>query len=177
MNPGNVHRVLGALTDLGLVERDGDAYLVGDPGSLLEAWSEQAHRRSPRERVSLPVRDDLRAEVERVLALLDGEAVVSGELAAELYAPHLPATQALLHCLRSEALDLERLHAGGRARTLRAPAGEVLVDVADEGAADFGEPRSGFPLVSVPQLYVDLYRDRSRGREAGEHVRRELLSY
>jgi hypothetical protein len=176
MNPGNVHRVLRALMDLGLVERDGDIYVVGDPGSLLEAWAERAQRISPRDRVSLPVYGDLRAEVERVLDGLNREAVVSGELAAELYAPHLPAGHALVHCI-TQAVDLERLQDGDRPRSLRPPRGHIHIDFADEGVADFGEHRGGLPLVSAQQLYVDLYRDRSRAREAAEHVRRERLGY
>jgi DNA-binding IclR family transcriptional regulator len=52
LNPGNVHRSLAALLESGFLEREGEAYLVADPGSLLEAWAEAAAM--PRERVSLP---------------------------------------------------------------------------------------------------------------------------
>jgi hypothetical protein len=54
LNPGNVHRALGALVDLGAVERDDDNYLLLDAGALLEAWADQA--RPPRERRRVPGR-------------------------------------------------------------------------------------------------------------------------
>jgi hypothetical protein len=49
--------------------------------------------------------------------------------------------------------------------------------LSDPGVSDFGTVHADFPLVSPHQLYVDLYRDRGRGREAGEHVRREVLGF
>jgi AraC-like DNA-binding protein len=176
MNPGNVHRVLRALVDQAFIERDRDLYVLDDPGSLLEAWADHAGRRRSRDRLAVPVREGLRVDVERVLAAVEGHGFVSGELAAELYAPHLPAAQAVVHCVEEEFLDRERLVADFGPRPLR-PQGQVLVDLADDGIADSSEVRDGLPLVSPAQVYVDLARDRSRGREAAEHVRREVLGY
>jgi hypothetical protein len=53
----------------------------------------------------------------------------------------------------------------------------VLVDLADEGYGDFRSERSGLPLASPAQVYVDLVHDRGRGREAAEHLRRSLLGF
>jgi len=55
--------------------------------------------------------------------------------------------------------------------------GRVVAVRSDEGVGEFGRELEGLPLVSLPQLYVDLYRERGRGREAAEHVRREALAY
>lgn len=177
MNPGNVHRVLGALLRDDLIERDGDHYHVPDPGSLLEAWSEQGGRSRRRDRRIIPVRGSLTEAVRELLDLLGGHAVVSGELGAELYAPHLPAASAIVHRVDDGPLDgLELATAGGSVRSPRAQ-GQIVLDRADEGVAEFKVERDGLPLVSAPQLYFDLYRERSRAREAAEHVRREVLSY
>lgn len=176
MNPGNAHRVLGALVDRGLLDRDRDGYVIEDPGSLLEAWCEEGRRAPAKERVSIPIREDLRADVSELVNALAGSVAVSGELAAELYAPHLPATQAIVHCLNVDAWDPERLQAAALSPQLR-PRGHVVIDLADGGVGDFGEERDGLPLVSPQQLYFDLFRERSRSREAGEHVRRELLQF
>lgn len=176
MNPGNVHRVLGALTDRGFVERDQDLYVLQDRGSLLEAWAENAARLRFESRLVIPVRGELREEVERILDALQDRAVVSGELAAELYAPYLAASHATVHCIDEGAWETARLAAEAGPRPLR-PHGQVAVDLAEEGVGDFGERRFGLPLVSPAQLYVELSRERGRAREAAEHVRREVLKF
>jgi hypothetical protein len=127
MNPGNVHRVLGALFDRGFVEREGGAYLTQDPGSLLEAWAEDGPR-AGRDRVVLPVRGRLDGEVLRLLDVIDGHGVVSGELAAELQAAYLPAAHAIVHCVDADAMG-----------SVRALADEI-------------EPR---PLRSQSQIIID----------------------
>jgi hypothetical protein len=176
MNPGNVHRVLVALGDLALVERDRDGYIVSDPGSLLEAWAEQWRGARKPEPVTVLVGDELRNATDRILASLDGAAAISGELAAELYAPHLPAAHAIIHCTDPHAWDPERLAGLAGLPPLRARH-RITVDLPDPGVRDFSDVRDGLPLVSPQQLYVDLYRDRGRGREAAEHVRREVLGF
>jgi hypothetical protein len=176
MNPGNVHRVLTALTAMGLVERDGDGYAVQDPGSLLEAWAENDRTSRAAERISMQVRDDLGREIERVVHSLEGHAVVSGEWAAEHYAPYLSASHAIVHCIDSGVWDPEGLAARLGPPPLRA-SNRVTIDLADEGVADFSQDRNGLPLVAPQQLYVDLYRDRTRAREAAEHVRQEVLRF
>lgn len=176
MNPGNVHRVLGALLRDDLIERDRDDYHVPDPGSLLEAWSEQGRRSRHRDRRIIPVRGSLPEAVRELLDVLGEHAVVSGELAAELYAPHLPATSAIVHRVDDGPLVGLELATAASVRSPRAQ-GQIVLDRADEGVAEFKVERDGLPLVSAPQLYFDLYRERSRAREAAEHVRREVLSY
>jgi hypothetical protein len=176
MSPGTVHRILGALVDAGFVERDGKAYVLGDPGSLLEAWAVQVARARPVERITLPVGGGVRAEVQRILEVLGDAAVVSGELAAELYAPYLPASHAIVHCVDKDAWDARRISDAVPDRPLRA-SGQVVVDLVDEGVADFSRVRDGLPLVAPPQLYVDMHRERGRGREAAEHVRAQVMGY
>lgn len=177
MNPGNVHRVLASLSERGFVERDEDLYVLEDPGSLLEAWAEHAVRGRSRDRLMVPVHTELQHDVEQILEALGGAAVVSGELAAELYAPYLPAAHAVVHCVDERAwANGQRLDVPSRLRPLRAH-GQVIVGLADEGVADYGEHRDGFPLVSPAQLYVDLSRERGRAREAAEHVRDEVLRF
>lgn len=56
--------------EAGHVERDGERYLVPDPGSLLEAWADAAA--PPRNWIGLPVEESLRDG-----ASIDGLDVVS----------------------------------------------------------------------------------------------------
>jgi hypothetical protein len=176
LNPGNVHRTLAALVDRGMVERDNDAYIVADPGSLLEAWADQ--HQLPRDRTWLRIEGDLREFVSQVVRQLDGDAVVSGELAAESLAPHLPAESAIVH-----SLDAERFAGLPSVRDTRSlprfgvSPGEVLIDLVDEGYGEFRSERDGLPLASPVQVYVDLAQDRGRGREASEHLRRQVIGF
>jgi hypothetical protein len=182
LNPGNVHRALSALVEGGYVERDGDNYVIANPGSMLEAWADIS---SPaRERVSIPAGDGLRKAIRGVIKDLDGNAVVSGEFAAELLAPHLPAKSAVIHCLDAGAWPAvvsqvdERPSGNFPAVGLMGPApGRLAIDLPDEGVAHFSRSVRGLEVVSPVQLYVDLYKQPGRGREAAEEVRRQLLGY
>ena len=177
LNPGNAHRTLASLQEVGLVEQDRERYVVPDPGSLLEAWADAS--RPPRQHVSLPREDQLADDVARIVTRLDGYASVSGELAAELLAPHLPAQSAIVHCLDADAF--ERLQPAARPPPLPwnmgAAPGRIVVYLSDEGAGQFGGSVGGLDLVSPQQLYVDLAHVPSRGRQAADEVRRQLLRY
>jgi hypothetical protein len=176
LNPGNVHRVLNTLVEDGYVERDEERYLVADPGSLLDAWAENAAPVG--ERTAVLVKGDLRPAVEALVDRFHGHAVVSGELAAELLAPHLPAAGATIHCLDPgewARLDLEEIEPSPPLG-LQGP-NRVVLDLPDEGVAQFGTEVSEIPLVSPAQLYVDLYRQPTRGRQAAEEARRQLLDF
>jgi hypothetical protein len=176
LNPGNVHRVLTALVDNGYLEREGDFYVVADPGSLLDAWAETAA--PAQDQVVVRVRGDLMPAVEVLIDRLHGKAVISGELAAELLAPHLPAESALIHCLDVSEwalLDVEEIEPppppapGAQTR--------IVVDLPDAGVAQFGTEIAEIDLVGPAQLYVDLYNQPTRGRQAAEEVRRQLLDF
>jgi len=176
LNPGNVHRALGALVELGMVERDEDAYVVADPGSLLEAWGDQAQ--PSRDQVRLRSDGELRDFVTDLVDQLDGHAVVSGELAAEELAPYLPAASAVVHCLDAEHFAaLARAEADRPRLQFGVAPGEVLVDLADEGCGAFRVEHGGLVLASPAQIYVDLAADRGRGREAAEHLRHSVLGF
>ena len=180
LNPGNVHRALSALVESGYVERDGDNYIVVNPGSLLEAWADISS--IARERLSIPAEGDLKKAIRSIVKDLEGSAVVSGEFAAELLAPHLPARSALVHCLDEGAWPAVAKRAEERRRislpSLMGPAADsVMVDLPDEGVAHFSRSVRGLDLVSPMQLYVDLYKQPSRGRDAAEEVRSQLLGY
>lgn len=176
LNPGNVHRILASLQEVGLVERDRESYVVPDPGSLLEAWAEAS--RPARQQVSLARDGSLEKAVADLVAQLRGHAAVSGELAAELLAPHLPAQSAIVHCFDADAW--ERLHAENAPPSPWNPPaapGRLVVTLADEGIGQFGSSLHGLALVSPQQLYVDLARAPGRGRQAADEVRRQRLHY
>jgi hypothetical protein len=175
LNPGNVHRALKALLERGLLERDEDAYLLADPGSLLEAWADQ--HQQPRERIVTIPDGELSAFVARLVCETNGNAVVSGELAAELLAPHLPAESAIIHCMNPQTFAELSQAAGSQAPTHPDSLRQVVIDLADRGGGEFRSEHDGLPLASPIQVYVDLARDRGRGRDAAEHLRRQAIGF
>lgn len=176
LNPGNVHRILRALTARGLVERDDAIYRVPDPGSLLDAWAEGDSGPKRTAQRLVPVGSALHREVAGIVRTLDGRAAVSGELACELYAPYLSASHALVHVFDHYALDALADEHQGVLVPPRSSA-RIVLRVSDDAVADGGAMRSGFPLVAPQQVYVDLRHDLGRGREAAEHMRREALGF
>ena len=174
VDPGNAHRVLASLIEMGMIERDDERYLVPDPGSLLEAWAEMA--RPQRDLLPVALEDDLRLVLVGLLEMEPDGFRLSGEFAAELMAPYLPSRQALLYCLNDSALNAVREVSGGLGPNIRSQ-GRLIAVAADERIGDFGPVINQMPLVSPAQLYVDLYRSRGRAREAAEHVRKQLLRY
>ena len=174
LDPGNAHKVLGALVDEGLVDRHSGGYSVGDPGTLLEAWADR--NRPPREQVRLSVPDDLSSAVRRSSNIANLEVALSGELAAEILISYLPAHSAILYVFSAAEFEEVRL---SEQRQIPAALGSrfIWVWLADEGVKHFGSEVEGLRLVSPHQLYVDLLRSKGRGREVAEEIRRRLLEF
>jgi hypothetical protein len=172
-DPGNTHRALRTLVGDGYVERHEDRYTTSDPAGLLQAWAEAS--RTPQESLVLPAGDHLESSIRGFTAGAADQYAVSGELAAELLAPYLRAETAILHC-RSVS-EWERLLDTDRTRFSFPGDRRLVVYMSDERIDDFGSDRDGLRIVSPVQVYVDLYRDPGRGREAAEHLRSELLRF
>ncbi|HEY1688981.1 MAG TPA: type IV toxin-antitoxin system AbiEi family antitoxin [Solirubrobacteraceae bacterium] len=173
VNPGNVHRVLGALLERGFVERDVNAYMPMDPRRMLDAWAEQYE--TPRERVIARVEEDLAPLVDKLVASRS-KVFVSGELAAELLVPYLPARSAVIHCVDPEAFlelaqELDVLSCDSKIPR------EIVIDLADRGCGAFAERHAGLPIASPVQIYLDMSRELDRGREAAEQLRREAIGF
>lgn len=174
-NPGNVHRTLAALVEIGLVERDDDAYVVPDPGSLLEAWADQTPR--PRQQYALPIERSPLEDARRVTAELRSPVVVSGELGAELLAPYLSSESAVIHMHEEDDFHALADSSFGTPLPSAARHGRLLFDLSDPGTDHFAARVQGLHVAHPVQIYVDLYRERGRAREAGEHLRRELIRF
>lgn len=175
LDPGNAHKVLGALVDEGLVERHEGSYIVAAPGILLEAWADRNKPSREQIRLSVPD-DDLMSAVRQLLNLANGDGAVSGELAAEVLMPYLPASSAILYVSSSEAFD--EIESWKR-RQVPPPIGGrfVWVRLADEGVKHFGRDLDGLHLASPPQIYIDLSSSKGRGREVAAELRKRLLRF
>jgi hypothetical protein len=201
MNAGNAHRVLSSLLDMGLVERDHNDYVVKDAGSLLDAWADAASR--PKKSVLIAARegelddlarevigslrsrvapsDDLYGKAKRRQASLAGRgaphenAALSGELAAEMLAPHLSARSAIVHVW--DPAVFERASRDWQQPLQPLVMSRIEIHLSDEGVGHMGANRDGLYLASPAQVYVDLHGHRGRARDAAEELRRHLLGY
>jgi hypothetical protein len=174
---GHAHNVVKRLEELAWVVR-GEHHRIqlAKPADLLESWCESySYRQSGLATYFSPERitRQLMTEIAR-LAVAEGRryafTVHSG---AVLVAPNIRVP--VIHCYLEGVLD-----PFARLLGLRPGEGEGNVHLLtpyDQGVFYGGLEKGGLSLVSLPQLYVDLYHYERRGREQAEYLRREAMGY
>lgn len=174
---GHAHNVVKRLEELAWLERGEQQRLrLVKSGELLDAWSEAYTYRqngvapyfSP-ERITRKLMADVAA-----WAQSEGRRYAfTLHAGASLVAPNIRFP--IIHCyLEGEADSL------GRALGLRLGEREGNVHILipyDQGVFYAPLVKGGLSVVSLPQLYVDLYGYERRGREQAEYLRREALGY
>ena len=154
---------------------------VADAGRLLEAWarSNESVRPFAAKDYYVPVVPEraLALELHRAFETHRGDYALTGESAAQRYAPFL-SNVSRIHCLvapwddRIDAvlrdLDARRVDQGANLSVARAPF---------PGALASRERVDGVWLASPVIVYIDLLRTGGRGREMARHLRRERLGY
>ena len=174
---GHAHNVLKRLGDLAWVERGEQQRIVlSKPADLLDAWVDAyTYRLNGIATYFSP---------ERTTRKLVGELARAGQDAGRRLAFTLHAGAALvapnvrfpaIHCYVEG--DPEPI-----ARTVGLRPGEdegnvYLMTPYDPGVFHAPIIKSGIPVVSLPQLYVDLYHYERRGREQAAHIRREAMGF
>ena len=174
---GHAHNVLKRLGDLAWVERGEQQRIVlSKPADLLDAWVDAYTYRL--NRISTYF------SPERITRKLVGELARAGQDAGRRLAFTLHAGAALvapnvrfpaIHCYVEG--DPEPI---ARALGLRPGEDEgnvYLMTPYDPGVFHAPIIKSGIPVVSLPQLYVDLYHYERRGREQAAHIRREAMGF
>jgi hypothetical protein len=173
---GHAHNVVKRLEDLDWVERGRDGrYRLARPGELLDAWrDEYTYRLNASSAFVAPV------DRRRVMEALARHATELGvsyaftlHAGASLIGPHVRVST--VHCYVAGDMD-----ALARALGLQAVEGEgsvYLMTPYDRGVFYAPVVKAGFRVVSLPQLYVDLYRHERRGREQAEKLRRDAMGF
>jgi len=174
---GHAHNVVKRLGDLAWVERGEQQRIhLGKPADLLDAWVEAyTYRLNEITTYFSP---------ERITRKLVGDLARAAQEAGRRFAFTLHAGAALvapnvrfpaIHCYIegdpepvAKALGLRPGEDGGNVHLL-APY--------DPGVFHAPITKSGVPVVSLPQLYVDLYHYERRGREQAAHLRREAMGF
>ena len=174
---GHVHNVLKRLEELLWVARDAEGRIaLQKPGDLLDAWrDEYSYRANALVGCAAPVGDK-----RRIMAALAREATLQGlphaftlHAGASLIGPQIRVPT--VHCYVGG--DPEGLV---RSLGLQPVEGEGVVNLLtpyDSGVFYAPVTKGGLPVVSLPQLYVDLYHHERRGREQAEKLRRDAMGF
>lgn len=174
---GHAHNVVKRLEELSWLERGQDQRIrLAKAGELLDGWREAYSYRQNR------VESGFTAE--RITRKLVTELARVCHAEGRRYAFTLHAGAALVApSVRFPAIDC---YVEGdptpviRGLGLRPAEGEGnvnLLEPYDGGVFYALMTKGGLPVVSLPQLYVDLYRYERRGREQAAHLRREAMGY
>ena len=155
---------------------------VADAGRLLDAWAhenEMTIRIFSHRDYYVPVVPEpaLVAEIHRAFEVRDANYALTGEAAAQRYAPFLSSVSRI-HCLVASwddridtvlrDIDARPVDQGANLSVARAPF---------RGALAARERVDGVWLASPVIVYLDLLGIGGRGREAARHLRRERLGY
>jgi hypothetical protein len=174
---GHAHNVVKRLEELSWVDRAEHQRLqLTRPGDLLDAWVESySYRFNRMETYFSP---------ERVTRRLVGDVARAAHAEGRRYAFTLHSGAALV----APNVRLPAIHcyvegdAGPIVRALGLRPGEgegnvYLMLPYDEGVFHAPIEKGGLPVVSLPQLYADLYHYERRGREQATYLRREAMGY
>lgn len=172
----SAHLVINALAEKAFVDKQRGAIRLVQPAALIDLWGENyrfdQHRRetfysfvrSPRELATKLAVQAASQSIRLALTLHAGAAMV---------APFVRYTDVHAYIdgdigRFAKALDLRPVETGGSVH---------LVEPNDEGVFYGTQVIQDVPIVSNPQLYLDLLHYPARGREQAEELRRQKLGY
>jgi hypothetical protein len=174
---GHAHNVVKRLGELSWVERGEHQRIeLTRPGDLLDGWVDAYSYRQNRMEAYFSPERVTRKLVGDIARAAHGETrryAFTLHSGAALVAPNvrLPA----IHCYLEGNPDPV-----ARALGLRPGDGEgnvYLMAPYDEGVFHAPIEKGGVPVVSLPQLYADLFHYERRGREQAAYLRREAMGY
>lgn len=152
---------------------------LANPGSLLEAWTEQIARLHPEHRMGHRlIRDPigyLQTELAPILGSRDMWAL-TGYVGLEMITPYLSAIPTLHVCLKPDLFrmiddivqeaNIQEVELGGNIEFREA---QFLLSQSGQNLS--------LPVVSTPRLYADLLAIGGRGVDAATHLRETRLAY
>jgi hypothetical protein len=176
LDPSRCTRLLRGLEADGFVEQDRGKWHSHRPDALLQAWAERGKASDLRRTSRASTSQNLEALLRDALAFVPvTQVAISGEFAAERYAPHLPARHAVLYCCDDRDFETLADEVGMRRGPAPSPhdprAGRIDIVLADEGRVRYAQLKDDLPLACPSQVYVDLARKPGRAAAAAEHLR------
>jgi len=175
---GHAHNVIQRLRDLDWVDRaETNKIRLVAPGDLLNAWREEYTYRVNTLATYVapePPRRKLMEELARQAVAMGRRYAFTLQAGASLIAPH--GRISVIHCYLEG--ERERFAQALGLRPAAEREGNVqLLSPHDAGVFYAPMEKGGLMVVSLPQLYVDLYDFERRGREQADFLRRQAMGY
>lgn len=171
---GLVAKAKASLLDGEYVLDTPEGLALADPDGLLDAWL-VADRRRPRPRgyYSLDGVADAERRVCDVARASGARAALTSFSGAERVAPHVRYSHASV-LVETDALEAVAERAG--LRPVETGANVRLHEPYDDGTFYGAWDVDGLPVAHPVQLVLDLAREKGRGEEAADHLRRHALA-
>ena len=151
-----------------------DGLALADPDGLLDAWLAADRRRArPRSYYSLDGITDTERSISAAARAAGARAALTSFSGAERVAPHVRYSHARL-LVEADALEDIAERAG--LRPVETGANVRLHEPYDDGAFYGLRQLDGLPVAHPVQLVLDLAREKGRGEEAADHLRRHALA-
>lgn len=182
VSSGLVHRVFARLEVEGVVSTIGTGphrtRRVADPTALLDLWTE--------ENVDKPIRTRgyLLAQTPQQLINQLGEGLsdanidhaLTGAAAASIIAPFVTAIT-MVEVWVADTTDPQVLFDHTPATPVTEGPNVTFLQAMDDAPLAFRQRRGGLWIVNPFRLYADLKRDKRRGDEQAEYLRREVIGF
>jgi hypothetical protein len=170
---GLVAKAKAALLDGEYAHDTPDGLALADPDGLLDAWLAADRRRpKPRGYYSLDGVADAERRVCEAARASGARAALTSFSGAERVAPHVRYSHASV-LVEADALEAVAERAG--LRPVETGANVRLHEPYDDGAFYGVQDVDGLPVAHPVQLVLDLAREKGRGEEAADHLRRHFL--
>jgi len=182
VSAGLVHRVLRRLEDEGVVEVHGagpaKTRRLSNPAALLDLWSEEQIDRPTRHRVFMLAQttDRLIGSLSEGLQAAQAHYALTGAAAAARLAPFVTSV-AVANVWLGSTGDPSAVCARLGATPVDSGPNLVFMQERDNGPLAFRTQIDGVWMANVFRLYLDTRRDRRRGREQSDHLRREVIGF
>ena len=171
---GLVAKAKASLLDAEYARDTPDGLALADPDGLLDAWlATDRHRPKSRSYYSLDGVADTERRVVDAAQAAGARLALTSFSGAERVAPHVRYTRADA-LVEADALAEIAERAG--LRPVEMGANVRLHEPYDDGAFYGSEDRGGLPVAHPVQLVLDLAREKGRGGEAADHLRRHVLT-
>lgn len=174
---GHVHNVVKRLEELEWIERGREGrFRLQKPSELLDAWREAyTYRANVLAAFVSPI-----SEKRRLMEALAQQATAAGtpyaftlHAGASLIGPQVRVPT--VHCYVGG--DPEAMARGLGLQPVEGEGSVYLMAPYDPGVFYAPVNKGGLTVVSLPQLYVDLYHHERRGREQADKLRRDALGF